>query len=741
MLFGTGSSSVLAAAGSLSPVNTTTQPLTNTSTINPALITPILGAAPDINCYGKISSEGAGTSGSYNYDVLWTIASINNPTHTYKIHYEGDDSINPQTLTSLWHTLLPNPYVLPKTAYQLKAGEASKTAFLSVQLLDLFNNDKVLKGYTCKLNLTNKNSASTTDNTNNLIQITPNILDRDFLAPPSTSLVFSNLTVSPDPYVPSDSSSASFNYDLDTGGKDLYVNFTVMNGAKTKTVFSKSSKINYKGSTFTLWNGKDQNGQAVPAGSYYLKATLTDAATSGTINSSQNLTTFKTLEKTFSVQAGTAAGTGQTGGSQAGSGSSSSAGAASGSAGSSGSTTGAAGTTGTSEEASKPPLKPSPIELKCTPESKVLYFENDEPAYDRIFVNCSINLPATVKASIYKKAYDPANADNSANLVKEILLETPKKKGLFKVGWDGFDDYDRPVALEEYNFVVEALIDSTYKPKISAKQFKVENVPAPESAQTEDGAAAEGDNGQASAENVENLHGAADETPKPGLLEQVSTAIFGEETSLTDQQASAENKPAEKIMSKCPNVFYPIDIANSPYESLIKKAFDECLVGGYPDGTFRHKEWITRPEAIKMTVLASGNIAKQGCFDADCGSPFMDLDMWMGPWVRAAWDLKFINGVGPNRLGTGYITRAEAVALMDKAFKIPPFQGCYTANCGAGHPNSFFTDITQSWQGPYLRAAWDKGIIQPLTPGKFYPENPMSRAMFLELLFQAKSLK
>jgi hypothetical protein len=143
-----------------------------------------------------------------------------------------------------------------------------------------------------------------------------------------------------------------------------------------------------------------------------------------------------------------------------------------------------------------------------------------------------------------------------------------------------------------------------------------------------------------------------------------------------------------------------------------------------------------------MVMLAAGQPAKQGCYDADCGSPFQDLEMWQGPWVRAAWDLKMVNGIAPGRFGGNeFITRAETAVMLAKAFKVNPFPGCYTANCGAGYPNNFFNDVTQSWQGPYLRALWDKGVLQTLTPGRFYPDSPINRVQFLDMLYQVKSLK
>jgi flagellar hook assembly protein FlgD len=722
-----GLSQALAAPTQISPIQTIP------TTIDSSLIKSTLMTPPYISCLGKIDSQLVDAHGDTLFKVIWTITSASADGNLYKLYYSDNAGFH-NRIESTTSNPLPKPYLLT-LLYPLSPTTTSKTITETVSLLN-YATEGTQKTSTCQILL---KRTTVLDNPLQKVENPGNV----------TNVVFDNLSVTPTSFEPTGSNNMKISYKLDSDGTDVYLTIKILDSSKSSTLYSKTSKINYNGFNFLLWNGKDSSSAIVPAGTYWVRASVSDKDPADS-----TATTLKTLtDQTFKVTAPAADENDNNSGDQTSEsesgGSSESESSSDASSGNSGS---AEGNTGAgSEEAAKPVLLPSPLELKCTPQAKILYFENDEPAYDRIFENCTISLPATVKAGIYNNSYDPAADDNSANLIKEILSGTSKKKGSFTIGWDGFDEYDRPVKLDNYNFVVEASIDNLHKTKISAKSFKVDNVPAPAPANDQTGAAAPGTpNASATGENTgstsnpsspitDALHGAA--TAATGLAQQASSAIFGEETGLTEQQATTDNQPATRTMSKCPNVFYPIDITNSPYETLIKKAFDECLVSGYPDGTFHHKDFITRPEAIKIVILASGNIGKQGCFDADCGSPFYDVPMWAGPWVRAAWDLKLISGVAPDRLGTGNITRAETVALLVKAFKITPYRGCYTPNCGAGYPNDLFSDIKQSWQGPYLRAAWDKGIIQSMTPGQFYPDNPISRGMFLELLYQAKSIK
>ena len=120
----------------------------------------------------------------------------------------------------------------------------------------------------------------------------------------------------------------------------------------------------------------------------------------------------------------------------------------------------------------------------------------------------------------------------------------------------------------------------------------------------------------------------------------------------------------------------------------------------------------------------------------------MDLDMWQGPWIRAAWDLKIVKGVAANRFAPNRgMIRAEAAVVVDNAFNIKPFQGCYTANCGAGHAYNFFLDIKDAWQGPYIRSLWDAGLITGTGPNKFEPDRPITRAELTKLILKGKEMK
>lgn len=633
---------------------------------------------PGVSCFGTITSEidgpDSGIPYAYQYKVKWSIKVTQNNSYlqNYSLTYSGDGILS-TTKTSQFDNALVNPYTF-EANYSFKKTDPDKTVKLNLSMTDYSVSPTKNYSGSCSLSLVNKGAETQVNTT----------------TPGQTSipqLAFSVTQITPVP-TPSTDTTPSYTFRTTRAGSITYggscssPTSNASFGNNTVT-FNALSPGTYSDCTIMVTDANQNNSPVLTVNTFTIQApqsTSTSTSTSTPNTSTDNST-----------------GTGD------------------------GDTTGQSSTQTVT-------LPPSPDILSCKARAQTLYFEFDQPAYDRMGVDCVLLINAMVNVGIYKKEFNPKAADNSANLIKLLKNEEIINKGKFYVDWTGFDDYDQAVALDEYRFVVMAAPDKTYAPDISIQKFTIANAPG-----------AGGEDTSASAENITetDLKGSAPEQ-KEGVLESVAKAIFGDNSATAEEQAANANREA----SKCPNIYYPTDIEGSPYKDKIRQAYDECLVRGYEDGTFRPQQSLTRAEATKIIVLATGNLAKQGCYDNDCGSPFVDLDNWQGPWIRAAWDLKMVSGVGPGIFAPNRsITRAEAAALVTKSFRIPPHQGCYDADCGANYQKDIFTDIVLMWEGPYLRALADRGIIDSAAPGKFYPETPISREQFLDMALKARAAK
>lgn len=153
------------------------------------------------------------------------------------------------------------------------------------------------------------------------------------------------------------------------------------------------------------------------------------------------------------------------------------------------------------------------------------------------------------------------------------------------------------------------------------------------------------------------------------------------------QTETPGTKPSQPGHSLCNDHYYPNDIDGHWAEIYVRRLYDLCILEGYADGSFRPQQNITRAELTKMALYAAGIKPNPGCYDADCGSPFMDLDMWQGSWIRPAWDRHIVQGYTSDRFAPNRaITRAEATKVILAAYGFGPLNTS----------TSFFNDV---WDG------------------------------------------
>lgn len=227
--------------------------------------------------------------------------------------------------------------------------------------------------------------------------------------------------------------------------------------------------------------------------------------------------------------------------------------------------------------------------------------------------------------------------------------------------------------------------------------------------------------------------------PKPDEDEDIDDQ---DKTDEEDEETEGEEEQTVQTEDIAPDLSacgtpYPDDIAGHWAEAFIKRGYDLCLFTGI-DGKFYPDRQATRLEAASMILYAKDLEPDTGCYDADCGTPFID-----SPGIEAG---SILRPLYYDDLVEGYntylfkpfspITRAEAASLIVRAF-FEPYEGCYTANCGAGWPDNFFNDITEMWQGQYIRVLWDKGIMTGSGPNRVEPNRYISRAEMAKMIVLA----
>ncbi|MGB9553860.1 MAG: S-layer homology domain-containing protein, partial [bacterium] len=149
-------------------------------------------------------------------------------------------------------------------------------------------------------------------------------------------------------------------------------------------------------------------------------------------------------------------------------------------------------------------------------------------------------------------------------------------------------------------------------------------------------------------------------------------------------------------------------------QAVISKLLEKGIVSGYPDGTFKPDQPITRAEfsTILCRVL--------GISPSEAGSNFADLQgHWAEKYIVPLVEKGLIKGYPDGTFAPDQpIKRCEVAAIMARALTLPPL---------IGKPS--FSDIdTTHWAFGLVEAIASKGLIKGYPEGTFRPENPTTRA-------------
>ncbi|MDR1204555.1 MAG: S-layer homology domain-containing protein [Peptococcaceae bacterium] len=168
----------------------------------------------------------------------------------------------------------------------------------------------------------------------------------------------------------------------------------------------------------------------------------------------------------------------------------------------------------------------------------------------------------------------------------------------------------------------------------------------------------------------------------------------------------------------------PTDISGHWAEAEITRWTNAGKIGGYPDGTFKPDNPITRAEFMALTNRGFN-------FTAMVDITFTDVpaNAWYASVIRAARAAGYIGGyedgtVRPN----APITREEVAAIVARIKKLPGNEA---------KANSFTDAASLTWSKAVVGAAAEAGIIGGYPDGSFGPKRPTTRAEAVAILDRA----
>lgn len=158
-----------------------------------------------------------------------------------------------------------------------------------------------------------------------------------------------------------------------------------------------------------------------------------------------------------------------------------------------------------------------------------------------------------------------------------------------------------------------------------------------------------------------------------------------------------ETKPVEKVATEFLDTV-PEDVKSTEYEEAVRRLVAFGIVEGFPDGTFKPENELTRAEFAKMIVIAM-NLEKAAEAVENKKTEFGDI--YNGHWAQG-----YINVASSQGLIKGYedgtfrpsnqVTYAEAVTILVRAL---------------GYQDSF---LYGKWPNNYISKAAELGISGPV---------------------------
>jgi polyhydroxybutyrate depolymerase len=165
------------------------------------------------------------------------------------------------------------------------------------------------------------------------------------------------------------------------------------------------------------------------------------------------------------------------------------------------------------------------------------------------------------------------------------------------------------------------------------------------------------------------------------------------------------------------------DIADSPFRNAIVYLAADEYIGGFPDGTYRPEQQITRAEFIVVALRASTRTnstpnGRSGTASLECLAG-LDSNAWYASELCAAAEQRIIDGDGEGFRPDSLLTYSEALKVLLTAFDLVP-------------------DLTEAagdrpWHEPYRQFADSNGL---LPSGSYDPDGALTRELAANLLYR-----
>ena len=177
-----------------------------------------------------------------------------------------------------------------------------------------------------------------------------------------------------------------------------------------------------------------------------------------------------------------------------------------------------------------------------------------------------------------------------------------------------------------------------------------------------------------------------------------------------------------------PSVKYPSDLGGHWAEANVKYVYDNALMNGYEDGTFKPDASITRAEfsAVMARFLKLDSNETEG-------KKFTDVaGHWAAGYIGALAAKGIAGGVSEDSFAPDdNITREQMAAILSRAFNLS------TASIDAFADSADISD----WAAEYVSAVRAAGYMTGDADNNFAPQSNATRAEVATVIYRLNSAK
>lgn len=168
-----------------------------------------------------------------------------------------------------------------------------------------------------------------------------------------------------------------------------------------------------------------------------------------------------------------------------------------------------------------------------------------------------------------------------------------------------------------------------------------------------------------------------------------------------------------------------MDFDGHQNEIAIQYLYDNGVVEGYPDGTFKPDNELNRAELMKILVLGAGYDPSAEVYN-NC---FPDVtDEWFAPYICFAKEKGWVEGYPDGTFAPGVnVNKVEAVKMLLEIFK---------AEVRSGSDNNYNDTEQGTWYFDYVTTAYDLGLLEEEAGTNYYPDMDIKRGQVSENIYR-----